>query len=37
MPLDTLDTLRDWVLTDQRDLELQDFITAGSAYLAFVG
>ncbi|WP_289151882.1 sugar phosphate isomerase/epimerase family protein [uncultured Salipiger sp.] len=28
MPLDTLESLRDWVLADQRDLELQDFTTA---------
>ncbi|WP_353474685.1 sugar phosphate isomerase/epimerase [Salipiger sp. H15] len=28
MPLDTLETLRDWVIADQRDLELQDFTTA---------
>ena len=28
MPLDTLDSLRDWILADHRDLELQDFIDA---------
>lgn len=28
MPLSALDTHRDWILADQRDLELQDFITA---------
>ena len=28
MPLDTLETHRDWLIADQRDLELQDFITA---------
>lgn len=28
MPLDTLETLRDWIIKDQRDLELQDFIDA---------
>lgn len=28
MPLDTLETLRDWIVADQRDLELQDFTTA---------
>lgn len=28
MPLDTFETLRDWMLADPRDLELQDFITA---------
>lgn len=28
MPLDTLETHRDWLIADQRDLELQDFISA---------
>lgn len=28
MPLRVLETLRDWVIADQRDLELQDFTTA---------
>ncbi|MCA0920417.1 sugar phosphate isomerase/epimerase family protein [Pseudooceanicola nanhaiensis] len=28
MPLDVLETYRDWILEDQRDLELQDFISA---------
>lgn len=28
MPLDALETHRDWLIADQRDLELQDFITA---------
>ncbi|KGJ06443.1 Sugar phosphate isomerase/epimerase [Paracoccus halophilus] len=28
MPLDTFETLRDWMLAEPRDLELQDFITA---------
>ncbi|WBU60370.1 sugar phosphate isomerase/epimerase family protein [Paracoccus albus] len=28
MPLSVLETLRDWIIVDQRDLELQDFITA---------
>ncbi len=28
MPLDVLETLRDWIVGDQRDLELQDFVTA---------
>ncbi|MGI3169059.1 sugar phosphate isomerase/epimerase family protein [Pseudooceanicola sp. C21-150M6] len=28
MPLDTLETHRDWLIADQRDLELQDFIKA---------
>lgn len=28
MPLDSLENHRDWIISDQRDLELQDFITA---------
>ncbi|MGR3803702.1 sugar phosphate isomerase/epimerase family protein [Marinibacterium profundimaris] len=28
MPLDTVETLRDWLIADQRDLEIQDFIHA---------
>lgn len=28
MPLDTLETLRDWLIADQRDVELQDFSEA---------
>ena len=28
MPLDALEAHRDWIIADQRDLELQDFITA---------
>lgn len=28
MPLPVLETLRDWIVADQRDLELQDFTTA---------